>query len=84
MSEYNFSALTKKQQHVLGMVSINLDGGHNRSTLDSLVKKGLIERYEEPSMAGPFKMSIHRYRVPLAVHMAWCYWCAAKHGEHHS
>jgi hypothetical protein len=43
----NFSKLTKNQRHVLGLIAMGEDGGHSDRTLDSLVKRGLIERQEQ-------------------------------------
>jgi hypothetical protein len=72
----NFSKLTKNQRHVLGLIAMGEDGGHSDRTLDSLVKRGLIERQEQSF--GDGLGSIYRYSMPLSVHMAWCAWCAER------
>ena len=83
MTEYtfNFHKLTRKQLDVFEQVAIGNDAAHNLRMLDSLVNKGLIERYEEKGfekVGGAFFPAVtYRYRVPIAIHAAWCAWCAA-------
>lgn len=71
---YDFDALSAAQQRVAGNVAINLDLGHPPRVLARLVELGLIEPYEERQGGHP-PLTVTRYRMPLAVHLAWCEWC---------
>lgn len=73
MSGFHFDSLTENQQRVAGLIAIGDDRLQNRRTLDSLVNKGIIEQYREQFRGG----CIFRYRMPQAVHIEWCAWCAA-------
>lgn len=66
-----FDRLTEKQRECLGQIAIGMEGGHARATLQSLEKRGLLER--EDVRDGMFV--IHHYFVPLHVHIPWCQWC---------
>jgi hypothetical protein len=76
----DIAALSKQQRHVLGCICINQDGGHARSTLDSLEKRGLIASWDEDAGGHP-PMTIKRYGAPFDVHMAWCQWCSEQPEE---
>jgi hypothetical protein len=69
----NFENLTKSQLSVFEQICINDDAAHNQRTLDSLVRRGLIEEYDERQ---DVIFVIKRYRVPIPVHMAWCEWAS--------
>jgi Fe2+ or Zn2+ uptake regulation protein len=64
--------LTQKQQDALSLIAVDLPPVYSmQSTLNSLIKKGLIEKYETHDGAYTF----YHYRMPLSVHIAWCEWC---------
>lgn len=67
----NFDKLSPTQLKTFEQIAINNDAGHPQQTLDSLVRRGLIERYEERHGTA---LVIYRYRVPINVHFAWCEW----------
>lgn len=67
--------LTEKQREVLGMIAMNQDGGHHPRTMEALMKRGLIEQYDE-ILGGRFPVRIKRYALPIYVHIAWCEWCS--------
>ena len=72
------AGLSKRALEVFEQIAIGNDLGHHPRTLASLVARGLIETRPE-EMPGPFPgttMTVDRYDVPLAVHAAWCSWCA--------
>lgn len=74
---FNFDKLQPRQQETLGRIAINDDTCVAPATARALIRKGLIEEYRESvPFAGAMRMSIKRYRVPIAVHIAWCRWCA--------
>ncbi len=69
--------LTPKQQDTLSRIAIDDDNGVNPSIANVLIKKGLIEKFEEKNGM----LTIYRYRVPLSVHIAWCEWCSKQFDE---
>ena len=79
MTDYKalIKSLTKKQREVLDQICCDNDSCHPLSTLNSLIKKGLIERY---TAKWDF-LAIYRYRVSFAVHIAWCEVCADENPE---
>lgn len=83
MDDERFEGLTKRQTEVLSLCAINEDGGHPRKVLESLAKKGYLEAYEEAHRDRLGAFTITRYRVPLDVHIRWCFWCSenAPEGE---
>jgi hypothetical protein len=76
----DFTGLTGAQERVLGLIAMNEDGGHHPKVLAALVKRGLIEEYEE-TLGGGLPMRIKRYRMPLHVHIQWCQWCSDSFDE---
>jgi len=64
----NFEKLTANQLSVFEQICINNDAGHNQQTLDALVRRGLIEMYEDDESEGLFSFKIKRYRVPILIH----------------
>lgn len=70
----DFGKLSKQQLCVFGQISIGNDGGHHPKTLESLLKKGLVQR-EKQILPGRFPVRIWRYFVPINVHIEWCQWC---------
>ena len=73
----NFRGLTDKQSEVFEQIAINNDSGHNLRTLESLERKGLIERYAVNDGA----FTIFHYCVPIPIHAEWCEWCTKTLGE---
>lgn len=73
---FDFGALTPAQQRAAGNVAINLDGGESPRVLARLVELGVVESYPE-NRGGHPPLTVTRYRMPLAVHLAWCEWCSA-------
>jgi hypothetical protein len=67
----NFDKLNEKQQYVLGCIACNQDGGHHPATLRVLLRRGLIEAYDVIER----NFWTTRYRMPSAVHIAWCAYC---------
>lgn len=79
---FNFDKLPPRQQETLGRIAINDDTCVAPATAQALIRKGLIEEYrEEKPFSGSVTISIKRYRVPIAVHIAWCRWCAEQPEE---
>jgi hypothetical protein len=78
---YNFDRLTPRQEQVLGQIAIGIDGGHHPRTLEALERRGLIEGRDEviPLLRG--RLTIRRYVMPIAAHIAWCEWCAGHCGD---
>lgn len=72
----DFSGLSPKQLEVFEQIAINNDAGHNQRTLDSLVKKGLIEQYQDDFIDHIGHTYINRYRIPISIHAQRCAWCA--------
>ena len=70
-----FDVLSKQQLAVFEQIAINNDGGHNSRTLESLIKRNLIESYEQKDTVFFGDLTVIRYRVPLNVHIEWCEWC---------
>jgi hypothetical protein len=70
--EFDFDLLSKKQIEAMDLLSMNMDGGLHPRTLASLVKKGMIIQQDDHD--GPW--TIHRYFMPLPVHIRWCEWCS--------
>lgn len=71
---FDFDALTPAQQRAAGNVAINLDSGESPRVLARLEQLGVIESYSENHGGHP-PLTVTRYRMPLAVHLAWCEWC---------
>jgi predicted transcriptional regulator len=72
-------SLTKKQREVFDQICIGNDKSHSLSTLQSLIRKGLIEKYEQQL---DVMCSIYRYNFTnYGVHMAWCEVCAEEDTE---
>ena len=69
-----FENLTKAQDELFGRIAIGDDTCVNDRTVQALIDKGLVERYDQ--VDGMFTW--HRYRVPVAVHVRWCAWCDGK------
>ena len=74
----DFDRLSKSQQDTLNLIAIGQDGGHARSTLRSLVGRGLIEEFEQDMGGG---LTVKRYEMPIPVHIMWCEWAAAQMDE---
>jgi hypothetical protein len=70
----DFDALTEKQRDLLGHIAMLGGSGHPR-TIESLLKRGLIEEYSE-TLPGRFPVVIKRYTMPIWVHIQWCEWCS--------
>jgi hypothetical protein len=68
--------LTPRQQHVLGCIAMNEDGGHHPRTLRVLLDTGLIEASTE-TLGGRWPVRVTRYHTPLFVHLAYCAWASA-------
>lgn len=79
--------LSEKQRHVLGMIAINEDTGHPPATIRALIKKGLIDSFEEEifgrgnSPIDRIPLVVTRYYVPLPIHIIWCEWCSQNISE---
>ncbi len=58
----------------LGEIAVGQDRGHPARVLTALLKKGLIETFDEPMPGWP-QATVRRYAVPTPVHIAWCTWC---------
>ena len=81
----DIARLPKRQQDVLSLICINEDEGHHPATLQALLRRGLIEEYED-RLAGvtePVLLAVRvkHYRAPIAVHIAWCAWCCTQELE---
>ena len=74
-------SLSEKQRRALGLIAIGRDECLNDRTVDSLVRRGLVERRSERIRSGQFMLTVMRYSVPVNVHLAWCGWCAKNGGE---
>jgi predicted transcriptional regulator len=71
--------LSKKQREVFDQICIGNDRSHSLSTLQSLIRKGLVEKYQQRL---DVTCSISRYEFAnLAVHIAWCELCAEENPE---
>lgn len=81
-------ALSEKERDVLGFIYIGQDGGHNRRTVESLIRKGWVVEYED-EMPGTGKtpiervpMKVKRYTYSsIAAHIAWCEWCSLNESD---
>lgn len=71
----DFDKLSDAQINVFEQIAIGNDAGHNQRTLDSLLKRGLIETYREPFIDYIGQTYITRYRVTTSAHIDWCAWC---------
>jgi len=71
------AGLTKRAREVFEQIAIGNDGGHHPQLIASLLRAGLIEQHDDvvPSGLRGVSMTIHRYSVPLPVHLDWCLWC---------
>lgn len=76
LTSATFAALTERQRDVLARVAIGDDSFIPTRTGDALVKRGLIECYVDEQWGDRFRFRIRRYRMPIAVHIAWCECCA--------
>ena len=71
-------SLTPKQRAAFDSICIDQDGGHHPKTLQSLVKKGLVRKYEEQQGF----CTIFRYDVAnMKTHIAWCDVCSEENPE---
>jgi hypothetical protein len=72
-------SLTKKQREVFDQICVGNDKSHSRSTLQPLIRKGLIEMYVQKldAMCGIYRYNFTNY----GVHMAWCEVCAEENPE---
>ena len=68
---------TKIQRAIFERLCCGDDRGIGAATATSLIKRGIVEQYEE-LLRGRFPVRIKRYRVPLEVHAQWCAWCAGQ------
>lgn len=69
---------TPAQRHTFEALAIGFVSGHNRETIKSLLRRGLIEKVGERVIgAPPLRVHVPVYEVPLPLHMAWCEWRAA-------
>ena len=67
-----FENLTKAQEELFERIAVGDDKCVNDRTAMVLIQRGLVEKYAQPD--GIFTW--YRYRVPTAVHIRWCEWCA--------
>jgi hypothetical protein len=79
MTDYKtiIKKLSKKQREVFDQVCINNDRGHSRTTLKSLINKGLITQYTEVFLPNYYRYEFANY----GVHMAWGEVCAEENLE---
>lgn len=82
MSEYAdfadlFRRLTRAQRRTFEAVAINMDTGHNKKVLASLLERGFIGRTEETLPGWP-PVTVSRYYVPLNLHRLWCEYCSRR------
>lgn len=75
-----FDALTVAQRDVMGQLAIdNAAALKNKPVVRQLVDLGLIATWTEdkPLPGTPVvTVKLDRFAMPLAVHVAWCAWCA--------
>jgi hypothetical protein len=76
-AQHPCAGLTKRAREVFEQIAIESDGGHNPQIVASLLRAGVIEQHDDvvPSGFRGVPMTIHRYTVPLSVHLNWCLWC---------
>lgn len=73
----DFDRLPKAQQEAIGWIAINeYYRVKNKSIIEALLKKGLIEEYVEQLRDKLGAFEIKKYSVPLHIHAQWCYWCS--------
>jgi hypothetical protein len=72
--------LTPHQQHVLGCIAMNEDGGLHPRTVQALLTQGLIEATTE-TLGGRWPVTVTRYHTPVFVHLAYCAWASAQDVE---
>jgi hypothetical protein len=78
--EFDFGTLTPAQLRVFGAISINNDLGHHDKVLHRLEELTLIERHTQNTGGFP-PMKLTRWTIPVAVHIAWCYWCEKNYDD---
>jgi hypothetical protein len=76
-TQHPCAGLTKRAREVFEQIAIGNDGAHHPQVIAKLLRAGLIEQHDEqvPSGIRGLSMTVHRYGVPLLVHMQWCAWC---------
>lgn len=68
--------LKGRAREVLDRIAVGDDSYVHSVTARGLIKKGLIEGYQQIDRQGALSFSINRYRMPIHVHAAWCALCA--------
>jgi hypothetical protein len=66
---------TRVQIEAFERIATGDDQGHAPATLAALERRGLIMLHET-LLPGDFAVRVKVPVVPLAVHYAWCSWCA--------
>lgn len=76
----DLAALSRNQQNALSEIACNNRAGVGcaRSTLQSLVRRGLIEPHTRLLPGGRYPVEVVEYEVPTNVHIVWAEWCAAR------
>ncbi len=83
---YDFSGLTQDQEALLTFQGWAVESRYPPSqpsggTVRKLIDRGLLVPRQRVSTGPLGTMSVTEYDVPIAVHIAWCAYCAKRHGE---
>lgn len=69
------------QRAAFERIAIGQDSYIARRTAEALVKRGLVEEYEESRpFSGASVITFRRYRVPIHLHAQWCQWASEQPG----
>ncbi len=83
MPDETFKGLTSAQYNVFAQITINKQPYAARSTIEALLKKGLIVKIAPRAVFGKgtsifdrMPVLVEQYAIPISVHLEWCAWCA--------
>jgi hypothetical protein len=76
MTDHPCKGLTKTQREAFERIAINQFPRCPQSTLDALLKRGVIECTNEARRDALGSYLVQNYYVPLPVHAQWCEWAS--------
>lgn len=76
MTDHPCKGMTPAQIAAFEQIAISAPPNCTWSTLDALLKRGVIERGKGETRRDAMGVyEIPKFHVPMAIHAQWCQWC---------
>lgn len=80
MTRHPCADRSRRSREVFEEIAIGNSDGHHQSTIDGLLRNGLIHR-SGSKFVGIGRVKVPIYEVPTPIHIQWCQWCAEQRGK---